>query len=304
MPPMSSPLVTPRDYDLLAALDRCPFTARQLVKLSATFAYPFTSERKARQRLQVLCGSGRVRRGRYLAIADRGAGAPSYYFLSPQGHRILHGPEAMPPCKRAFRPIGIAHQHHSHSLAEFVAHAAVCAGRANLAVSGFCRENSVCLQVGDETLYPDCAFQILPLASDELSFFVEIDNSSERIRSEKSLDSWQRKIRLYDAYQDRCTKRFRVLVVTTRSHERLRHILDAAAEMTRNAQRSLFYGIHLADFLTQPDALRASCFRDHNRRAVALIPSKRRSRARLDKTPRHPYVLPPATFTAPDVPGA
>lgn len=301
---MSSSLVTPRDYDLLAALDRCPFTARQLVKLSATFAYPFTSERKARQRLQVLCGSGRVRRARYLAIAGRGAGAPSYYFLSPQGHRILHGPDAVPPCKRAFHPVGIAHQQHSHSLAEFIAHAAVCARQASLGVSGFCRENSVCLQVGEETLYPDCAFQMFTPAGGELSFFVEIDNSSERIRSEKSLDSWQRKIRLYDAYQDRWPKRFRVLVVTTRSHARLQHILDTVSEMTRNAQRSLFYGIHLADFLAQPDALRACCFRDHNGRATALIPSERRSRPRLDKVPKHPYARRPAPFTSPDVPGA
>ncbi len=39
-------LVTPRDRDLFQALDRSPLTIRQLLKLSTTFAYPFTTERR------------------------------------------------------------------------------------------------------------------------------------------------------------------------------------------------------------------------------------------------------------------
>ena len=70
-----------------------------------------------------------------------------------------------------------------------------------------------------------------------LSFFVELDNSTERIRSQKELESWERKIRFYDEYQYASGRRYRVLVVTTRSTERLSHILAAAAELVRNPRR-------------------------------------------------------------------
>ena len=47
------------------------------------------------------------------------------------------------------------------------------------------------------------------------AFFLELDNSTESIRSQVSLDSWQRKIRFYERYQDAKTERFRVLAITT-----------------------------------------------------------------------------------------
>lgn len=72
-------LVTPRDRDLFEALDRCPLTVRQLLKLSVTFAYPFTTERRVQERLHQLCAAGRVRRWLY---ATAGQGALSYYTLS------------------------------------------------------------------------------------------------------------------------------------------------------------------------------------------------------------------------------
>jgi hypothetical protein len=78
------------------------------------------------------------------------------------------------------------------------------------------------------------------------------------------------KIRLYDACQDSSAQRFRVLIVTTRSAARLLHILDAAAELVRNPQRSLFYGICLDDYLRQSDALSSRCFRDHSGKGVVL----------------------------------
>src|SRR5205823_14537684 len=127
------------------------------------------------------------------------------------------------------------------------------------------------LQIGEESLFPDCAFQLLPVPGSPFSFFVEIDNATERVRSDKDLDSWQRKIRLYEALQDRSADRFRVLVITTRSTERLRHILTAAGELAGNPHRSLFYGIHLPRYLQQADALTSPCFLDHRRRSVVLV---------------------------------
>src|SRR5689334_18304093 len=78
-------LVTPRDLDLFHALERTPLTVRQLLKLSATFAYPFTAERRVQERLQQLCAAGRVRRWIY---STAGQGALSYYTLSPLGYQL------------------------------------------------------------------------------------------------------------------------------------------------------------------------------------------------------------------------
>ncbi len=264
------PLVTVRDLDVLAALDYCPLTAAQLLKFSRTLPEPFTDDRRVRERLQLLTKSGRVRCRQYTGV---GRSAVNYYTLSRIGHALLHGPDAAPPSKRAFGAVAPGHEHHTHCLAEFIVHAAVSAHEAGVTLDGFCRENSVCLAVDGACLYPDCAFQLLPSSGTALNFFVELDNCTERLRSAKDTDSWERKIRLYDAFQDRCPKRFRVLVVTTRAAERLGRILALAAGMQRNPQRGLFYGIPLPHFLGVAEALTSPCFLDHRLRPVSLIPS-------------------------------
>jgi len=261
--------VTDRDLDLLEALDRCPLTARQLLKVSRTFRRPFTSERKARARLQRLRTAGRVRSWPLL-VAARGG---NYYTLAREGYRLLYGPAALPPARRSFGPVGVAHQQHTHALAEFIVHAAVGAHEAGVHLGGFCRENSVRLAVGPESLAPDCAFQVQAADGGTFQFFVELDNRSERIRSAKDADSWQRKIRLYEAFQDACPRRFRVLAVCTRGGERLGHILGAAASLARNPARSLFYAISLPEFLHQAAPLTSTCFLDHRGRRVALVPA-------------------------------
>ena len=93
---MATCLVTPRDRDLFVALERSPLTVRQLLKVSTTFVYPFTSERRVQERLQRLCAAGRLRRWFY---ATAGRGALSYYTLTPEGYRLLHGPEVRPPSR-------------------------------------------------------------------------------------------------------------------------------------------------------------------------------------------------------------
>src|SRR5262249_55054209 len=104
---IATALVTPRDIDILSALEMSPLTARQLLRLSETFALPFTTERKVRGRMLTLAESARVLRWPY-AIAGRGC--PTAYSLTREGYRILYGTEAAEPAKRAFRPVGIAHQ--------------------------------------------------------------------------------------------------------------------------------------------------------------------------------------------------
>ena len=262
--------VTPRDIEILAALERTPLTVRQLQKLSATFALPFGSERRIQERLLALADAGRVQRRLY-AVASRG-GAPSYYQLTLLGYRILHGEGTAAPSRRAFKEVGVAHQHHTRCLAEFLVHTFVCAHGSSIAVEDFYRENALRLDAGQRTLFPDSAFQLRLPRAEAFNYLVELDNGSERIRSQKDVESWETKIRLYEALQDSTPRRFRVLVVCTRSQERLRHILDAAAALAGNPRRSLFYGIHLQDYLAQSDALRERCFRDHSGAAVAAMP--------------------------------
>jgi len=172
-------------------------------------------------------------------------------------------------------PVGIANQQHTRSLADFIVHTTVGAHRAVVTLTSFYRENTLRLDVGDKTLWPDCAFQLLDSSGQELSFVVELDNSTERIRSPRELESWERKIRLYDEYQYASGRRFRVLIVATRSHERMKHILSAAADLIRNPQRSLFYGNTLANYLGEPNGVTSPCFTDHLGRRVALLPRQR-----------------------------
>lgn len=268
-------LVTSRDLEVLSALQHSPLTARQLLKLSETMQLPFTDERRVRARMQVLAEQGWAKKHCY---ATTGRGALSYYKLAKLGLQLLHGEDAAVPSKRFFAPVGMARQHHTMCLADFIVHTTVAAHRAGIRIAGFYPENTIRLAVGEDSLYPDCSFQLVTPLGAAFSFFVELDNSTERIRSEKSVDSWERKIRLYDRLQDTCANRFRVLVVTTRSSERLGHILDAAGGVMRNPERSLIYGIALGSYLNDNDSLRSPCFRDHRGWKMALVPEMRKNK--------------------------
>jgi hypothetical protein len=264
------PRLTPRDLEILAALDHCPLTVQQLLKLSCTLVRPFPNERRVRERMQSLCQLGLAGRDTY---ATAGCGAPAYFRLARPGFQLLHGPDAAVPTKRYFRPLGIGRQHHTHALADFIVHTAVAAHEAGILLDGVYRENTFRLAYQGEALFPDAAFQLIGADGRSLKFFVELDNSTERLES-RSGESWERKIRLYDGFQDTCDSRFRVLIATTRSRERLDHILKLAAVRSKNPARSLFYGIHLPDYLREQDAVRRACFRDHRGTRVALVPLK------------------------------
>jgi hypothetical protein len=279
---------------------------RQLLKLSQTFRErPFKSARSVQDRLQKLRHAGWVRRWTY-ATASRG-GTPDYFKLTLLGFRLLHDARTQPSAKRYFSEVGLSHQHHTHSLAEFIVHSVVAAHRQGIAMKNFRRENSLRLQVGQDSLFPDCAFELHAPDGRQFNFLVELDNGTERVRSEKDIDSWQRKIRLYEELQDRnYPHRFRVLVVTTRSADRLRHILAVATEHTRNPSRSLFYAAHLDDYLQQPDPLGEPCFRDHRGTAVALIsaakPPGRQLPSLVSSSSGNVFPLPAATRSPPREP--
>lgn len=115
--------ITDRDLEILEAIDRCPLTVQQLLKLSQIFSQPFTSDSRVRGRLARLREAGWLQRFQY-ASTMRG-GAPDYYRLTRQGFQLLHGEDAKPPTKRAFSEIGIAKHHHTRCLSEFIVHTIV-----------------------------------------------------------------------------------------------------------------------------------------------------------------------------------
>jgi len=176
--------VTSRDIEILVALDRCPLTVEQLLKLSATFeSHPFTSPRSVQERLQKLCAAGWVRRWRYVT-ASRGA-SPHYYKLTLTGYRIVHGDDAQPTARRQFLEIAIARHHHTTALADVIVHTAVAADRRHCRIRGFYRENTLKLAVAGESLFPDCAFELVSPDGAQYNFLVELAPPSASARTSR-----------------------------------------------------------------------------------------------------------------------
>ena len=147
--------LTDRDTETLLALNRCPLTVRQLMKISETFkATPFQSPRSVQDRLQKLHAAGWVSRWRYATTGP--GGAPEYYKPTLLAYRFLHNPGASPPRKRAFGEIGVARHHHTHALSEFIVHTLVAAERRGIHMKNFYPENSLRLAVQDEARHVSC----------------------------------------------------------------------------------------------------------------------------------------------------
>ena len=66
-------------------------------------------------------------------------------------------------------------------------------------------------------------------------------------------------------------ERFRVLIVSTRSDQRIRHIMTRTAAITRVAERSLFYDVPLSQYLATPNPVITPCFRNHRGEPVPLV---------------------------------
>lgn len=263
--------ITPRDVQILAMLDIVPLTALQLRKVSQTWDEPFEARRTIRERLQRLDEAGLVRTWRYATTIP--CQPTNYYTLSPEGYRLLHGPDARPPSKRHFAEVAISRHHHTQALADFLVHTWSAAPLAQVCIDRVHREGTLRLAIGKESLLPDAAFDLVDSNSRRLRFFVEIDCQSERIISSSAGDSIERKIRLYNRLQDASPDRFRVLfVVASGSRARTEHILDAAATLATNSARTLVCAATLPTYLSRAHALTAPLFLDHQRHLRSLVP--------------------------------
>ncbi|TWT51716.1 hypothetical protein KOR42_34030 [Thalassoglobus neptunius] len=273
MPKRNRANIGPRDIELLMALDRCPLTVGQLCRLSLSFAAPFNDESNLRRRLRALANAGLLKSWRY-SIASEGQ-SPKYFKLSRDGYRMLYGFDAVLPRRRYFEEIRPGHHHHTFCLAELVVRLITTGQREGTRVRHFARENSVKLVANGFTLFPDCAFQLVTRDGQEFNFVVELDNGTERIRTAKDVESIERKLRGYDAHQSQFAssdrQRYLVLFVTTRSSERTKRILDLAALVMQNPQRTVFLACDLPT-LDQHDPFEKPVFVDHRGLKRTLLP--------------------------------
>lgn len=271
---MGNIVLTARDYDVLRALELCPFTVRQLRAISVTFSAPFSSDRRLQDRLCQLANAGILNRFRYFIPGSLGQ---YYYTLTPESFCILHGQDAPLPSSGFFREVGMARHHHMHGLSDFIVHTFVAAHLASVAVCEFTRENALKLSVAGDELFPDGSFVLMQAGKPPFLFYIELDNSTEPLASPKTRDSWLQKLRFYEKLQNDSASRFRVLGIVTRSKKRLENIAALAASVATNPQRSLFYGVHLPDYLADPTPLSTALFTDHRGLKVSLLPKTNHS---------------------------
>lgn len=249
-------------------LARTPLTARQLLKLSETFPFPFRTRYRVQVRLRELKNAGLLNAWRY-ATTDGSCGE-LYYKLTVESYRLIHGPDAQPPTKRFLSEVSLARQHHTRSLADFTVHTAVCAHRSGMQILDFSPENTLRISVCGRLLFPDQSFS-LRLASDNCHIYrVELDNSTEPVNSNR-LDSWEQKLRGYYQESRASSQRTKLLIVNTKNGSRLSHILRLAARLNPDPAYSMVYGVFLSEYLAEPDALFAPCFRDERNVRIPLL---------------------------------
>ena len=183
----------------------------------------------------------------------------------------------MLPSRSFFRPVSLSLQEHTRAISDFLVKLNVDANRQGISVGGFYRENALELCLGARKMKPDCAFQLVDHTGRDFNYLVEMDCGSEPIRSKKQRESLEQKIRFYDEYQDQTDKRFRVLVLFTKSPSRLNRFCHLAKEVVRNPNRTLIYASLLSDYLNCENVLSSSLFLDRNNRLRSLIPQRQKT---------------------------
>ena len=234
--------LTDRDDQILSWLHRDPHLTSQLLKRSRTLPQPFSEVSLLRRRLRKLRDSGYIK---FFTSID----GEQYYKLSPQGYRYLHGLEDSASVPDVFEPMKPLTQLHHFPLLNVVIHLYADAHRSCLTIKTDLgdRQNSFDFLIGD--LIPDRTLEFVTTGGKVNRVFLELDNSTETLRTKKDKESWTRKIMMYEQLRDNERDPFRVHVVATKSFIRLQNILDLAKEVSQRPDRPLFTGSHIATLL-------------------------------------------------------
>lgn len=283
--------ITPRDLNLLAAIDRTPLTPSQLFTISQTFATPFTDIDNLRRRLRRLAQSDLVQSWPY-AIATEGR-SPHYFKLTRDGYRLIHDSDTVLSKRRHFEAIAPGHHYHTVALADVVVRLTTLSAKHNVRLEQYSREGSVRIDAGTFTVFPDATFQLRLSDNRVLNFFVELDRGTERVRSKSDIESIERKLRAYDQFNARYdaldTSRPLVLFITTRSSVRCENILAAARSVMRNPKRAVFLATSLDEFLNR-DTFTDAIFRDNRGLSRQLLPVSKSECSQFD--PRRSQLAP------------
>lgn len=265
--------IGPRDIDLLQNIDRCPMTTEQLFQLSVASGRPFRSLPDLRRRLRQLKVAKMLNCWPY-AIATTGR-SPLYFKLTREGFRFLYGEDYPLPRRRHFESISPGHHHHTLSLSSLLVHLVTHAAKHGHTIENYARENSVKLTAAPFVIYPDGAFVLRRNDGKAFPFCIELDNGTERVRSKQDVECIERKLRGYDAHQSQFATfdadRYVVLLVTTRSKQRLDNMLSLASGIMSQPQRTVFIGASL-DALLKVDPFETAVFEDHRSLKRMLIP--------------------------------
>lgn len=263
---------TPRDRDILAALDLCPMECRDLLAFSETFSQSFGSLDRVRKTMSRLSAARQVRSWRYATTGEGGGASPLYYKLTPEGYRTLHENDfAMPPTKRYLNEISPGRHRHQRSLTQHIVKTHVAAHRQGLRILDTYAENTHRIDTPVGTLYPDQRFSLLVPSVGQLTYCVEIDNSTESIWSQKERDSIEMKMRKYLHDLAACNYAYRVQFVVTGAPARMQNILEAAARLQPPVRFEPFYVVHLAAFLAAADPFQEPIFSSPRNTRIPLL---------------------------------
>lgn len=271
-------MLSDRDLALLRLLDRTPATTPLILKASSTFPPGrFRDERRVRERLQTLAA---MRVVRAFPAAQAIGGPVNWYKLSPEGFRVLHGPDAALPHRSRFEAISPSRFHHTQTLAEVVIHVLSVANASRVSVLRYFGDGELTVEGAGHRLHPDCFFQ-LAHAGRQFNVMFEIDHATESLDS-TAANAVRQKLQVYEAHQDAAWQwwkqrgagmprpYFRVVFLTTTA-ERASHFLWLAGECARNRDRHLCYAAAQDTFLGSADSLLAPLVNDHHGRWQAIV---------------------------------
>ena len=156
-------------------------------------------------------------------------------------------------------------------LGDFTVHTHIAAHRRGFSFVYFHPENTHRIETGEGTFFPDQSYGLHLPPSTLLNFHIELDNSTETIRSTDRPDTWENRLRRYYQNEASSIERSRLIIVTTKNSSRLANILDLARSLNPNPSYSMAVGVFLSDYLAEPDPFFGPCFRDQHNQRVPLL---------------------------------
>jgi len=263
---------TPRDREILAALDLCPMEATDLLAFSETFSQRFGSLDRVRKTLRRLDAAHQLHSWRFAMTGEGGGAAPLYFKLTLDGYRTLHQNEdALPPTKRYLSEIGPGRHRHQQRLTKFLVKTHVAAHRSGLRVIDSSAENTYRIETPLGFLFPDQRFTLALPSGQRFTHCVELDNSTESIWSQKESHSIEMKMRKYLSDLAASNYGYRVQFVVTGARQRKDHILEAAARLQPPIEFAPFYVVDLDEYLSAADPFLEPIFASPKNARIALL---------------------------------